>query len=228
VSTVPPSSSSLQSTSTRPDPNALDGCVPQCRTGLTTPGSLPKGVYTTKFFFGGRMQVTVSGGWSSGEDSTGEFNIGPDARPADDVFFWEDIYPVKDGQRIATVPQTAKGLLDWFLSTPRLAVSNVTTGSIGALPATVFDVHVPDSAANEDPGCPAPACVLPLGFPQWDDTWGITATQVQRFYLSDVTYSGRHHLFVAVIYPDQGSDMDAFAPIAETLLATVHVPATPA
>lgn len=67
-----------------------------------------------------------------------------------------------------------------------------------------------------------------LGFPQWDSDWGIESIQVQRFYLSDVEYGGVKHLFVAVIYPDKGSDMKTFAKIGEQLLRTVRVPATPA
>ena len=81
---------------------------------------------------------------------------------------------------------------------------------------------------NEDPACPSDTCVLWLGFPQWEGSWGIAGRQVQRFYLSDVTYGGKTHLFVAVVYPDDPADMEAFSPHAEDLLATVEVPATPA
>jgi hypothetical protein len=64
-----------------------------------------------------------------------------------------------------------------------------------------------------------------VGFPQWDGDFGIAGTQVQRFYLSDVTYGGVDHLFVAVVSPDDPADMKTFARRAELLLATVRVPA---
>jgi len=186
-------------------------------------------VYTTKNFFGGRMKVTLDGGWRSDEDSTGEFRAEFTAMPNNILWFWEDVYPVENGTQVANVPMTAKGLLDWFQSTPRLSISNVTTGAIGTLPATVVDVQAAASTPNEDPNdCPSAPCVNFLGFPQWDGPWGIAAGQLQRFYLADVTYGGRQHLFVAVIYPNTVEEMDAFEPVAATALASVDVPAKPA
>ena len=79
---------------------------------------------------------------------------------------------------------------------------------------------------KEDPECPDRPCVLFLGFPQWTNTWGIAGSQVQRFYLADVRYGGAKHLFVALVYPDQASDMKTFSKIGEQLLRTVRVPAT--
>ncbi len=175
------------------------------------------------------MHVTFKGAWASDEDSTGEFTAKPKATPQNAVFFWEDVYPVRGGQRVQKVPLTAVGLLRWLQSLPALETSSPRRGRIGTLPATVVDVSVSAKAKNEDPRCPTRACVLFLGFPQWDDPlgWGIAYTQVQRFYLSDVEYGGRKHVFVAVIYPDKGSDIKTFAKVGEQLLRSVRVPATP-
>jgi hypothetical protein len=110
----------------------------------------------------------------------------------------------------------------------RVDVSKTSSGSIGDLPATVVDVSVaPDTPNEEDVAyCRKRTCVLFLGFPQWDGDWGIAGSQVQLFYLSDVTYGGAEHLFVAVVYPDDSADMKAFASTAEHLLTTVRVPAS--
>jgi len=140
------------------------------------------------------------------------------------------VYPTKHDKRVPGVSMTAKGLLGWLRKSPRLDVSAPHQGKIGSgLPATVVDVTVAPDAKNEDPGCPsAGACVLWLGFPQWDGTWGIADPQIQRFYLSDVSYGGKKHLFVAVVYPDNPADMKEFLSHAKDLMATVQVPATPA
>lgn len=101
------------------------------------------------------------------------------------------------------VPLTVKGLLAWLRTTPRLDVSAPRPGTIGrSLPATVVDVTIAKGAKNEDPTCPTRTCVDFLGYPQWDVNFGISEPQIQRFYLSNVTYGGRKHLFIAVIYPN--------------------------
>jgi hypothetical protein len=206
------------------DTGELDGCMPGCsHPEITEPGDLPEGVYQTVWFFGGEMKLTFAGaGWTSREDSTSEFVASPLSAPDEnDVFFWEDIYPVEPAngstwnfatasglvkmKRIRGVPRTASGLLDWMTASSQLEVSAPTSGMIGDLPATVVDVRVADDAVNDDPNCPVRACFNFLGFPQWDGPWGLAAPA--RFYLSDVTYGGRKHLFVAAIYPGDPADM---------------------
>lgn len=212
-----------------PVPDPIRGCVPSCNTpGLTQPGPLSPGAYETQWFFGGEMVITLEEPWSSHEDSTGEFGLTLDATPENGVYFWEDVYPVEDGERVGGVPMTVDGMLDWIREDPRLEASAPQRGRIGDLTATVVDVAVSKGTENEDPACPSDTCVLWLGFPQWFGSWGIEGRQVQRFYLSDVTYGGKTHLFVAVVYPDDPADMEAFSPHGEDLLATVEVPATPA
>jgi hypothetical protein len=195
--------------------------------GITSPGDVGPGVYNTRYFFGARMRLKFPGAWRSTEDSTGELNAMPAAAPQDAVFFWEDVYPIRQGDRVKAVPLTTAGLLQWLQTEPALKTSAPSKGRIGTLPATVVDVSVAGNAKNEDPNCPTRACVLFLGFPQWGSDWGIAYAQVQRFYLADVEYGGVKHLFVAVIYPDKGADLKSFAKTGEQLLRTVRVPATP-
>jgi hypothetical protein len=211
-------------------PSEIKGCVPACVSGITQPGNLPEGEYRTEWFFGGEMLLTFSAGWRGDEDSTGEFSVTSLAAPENGIFFWEDVYPLEDGKRVKGVPLTAAGLLDWLRSSSRVDVSGTSQGAIGDLPATVVDVSVAPDAANEEDNayCRKRTCVLFLGFPQWDEAWGIAGDQVQRFYLSDVSYGGAEHLFVAVVYPDDPADMTSFASTGEQLLATVRVPAIPA
>jgi hypothetical protein len=213
-------------TSEAPVPDPIKGCVPACNPpGLSQPGPLPTGPYETEWFFGGEMVISPKEAWSAHEDSTGEFAIDLGSAPENAIYFWEDIYPVENEKPVNGIPMTTDGLLGWMRKDPRLVVSKPHQGAIGDLPATVVDVSIAKDAENEDPGCPTKACVLFLGFPQWQDVWGIADPQVQRFYLSDVSYGGKKHLFVAVVYPDDPSGMKEFGPQAEQLLSTVQVPA---
>jgi hypothetical protein len=210
------------------EPDKIEGCVPACGPiGIIEPGRLSPGEYETGWFFEGEMRLTVDAGWTSPEDSTGEFSV---ASHQDRILFWVDTYPVEDGRRVSA-PMTAAGLLRGLRSSTQLDVSGSTEGSIGALPATLVDIRVAADAVNDErgnPWCRVKTCALFLGFPQWDGVFGIAGTEVQRFYLSDVTYGGVEHLFVAVISPDGSTDMGTFAPRAERVIATVRVPATPA
>jgi hypothetical protein len=211
-------------------PKPIQGCVPSCNTpGLTRPGHIPERPYKTQWFFGGQMVITPSEPWSIHEDSTGEFSLTLDAAPDNSVLFWEDVYPIEHNKRVPGVPLTVNGLLGWLRKTPRLHVSTPRPGTIGrGLRATVVDVTVAKGARNEDPDCPTHSCILWLDYPQWDLSWGIAEPQVQRLYLSDVSYGGKTHLFIAVVYPNDPRDMKKFLPDAEHLIATVQVPATPA
>ena len=203
---------------------------PSCnQPGLSRPGPLSTGPYETEWFFGDEMVITLGEPWGVHEDSTGEFALELHSDPTMLLLFWEDVYPVEHGRRVPGVPLTANGLLGWMRDDPRLDLSVAHRGTIGGgLPATIVDVSISKTAPNEDPSCPSDACVLWLGYPQWEGTWGIAKPQVQRFYLSDVTYGGKTHLFVAVVYPDDPADMETFLPHAEDVIASVQVPATPA
>jgi hypothetical protein len=236
-------SGSPQSTISSPSATEeLKGCMPACEPGNSlVPGDIPKGRYQTEWFFGGQMTLTFDSGWTSREDSTGEFVVSPQSAPDEnDILFWEDVYPVEPPhgattwsssdrmKRIKGVPVTAAGLLDWMKSSTQLEVSAPTAAMIGNLPAKVVDVRVADDAVNDDPkNCPVRACVNFLGFPQWDGPWGIAGGPV-RFSLSDVTYGGRDHLFVAAIYPENPADMKTLARAGKRLITTVRVPASPA
>lgn len=204
----------------------IRGCVPTCVTGSAVPGTVGPGLYTTQFFFGGQMHLTFKGKWTSSEDGPGEFNASPKTTPRNGVFFWEDVYPVDQGHIVKGTRVTASGLLHYLQTSPKFVTSTPTSGKIGKLPAAVVDVSLSDKAKSEGPGCPRKVCVGFLRFPQSLEDWGIASGQVQRFYLSDVEYGGRHHLFVAAIYPSYGSDMETFAKVGEQLLQTVRVPAT--
>jgi hypothetical protein len=54
--------------------------------------------------------------------------------------------------------------MDAIKSEPR--VSETAPGSIGSkISASIVDASIADEAVNEDPGCPATACLELFGFP---------------------------------------------------------------
>ena len=208
---------------------SLRGCIPECSHGLTNPGALPAGRYQTSFFFGGAMTLILGPGWSSGEDSTGELSLSRTDRPDDGLFLWEDVYPVRAGNRRVTgVPNTAAGLLAWFKGNRELTTSHQAAARIGTLPAVSIDIGIAPGASNDDPGCPVRVCKGFLNFPQRSENWGIAGSQLQRFRLADVSYGGQQHLLVAVTYSDKAADMAPYSAIVDPVLATVRTPANAA
>jgi len=206
----------------------IPGCAPQCLPpGKAVPGSLPTGAYQTKYFFARQMKVSFARGWFSEEDSTGEFAAYAKKNPDSRVVFWEDVYTTKPGslQRVGPPRRTAASLLAWLQSNPNLTVSKPTSGRIGAIRARVVDIGVADDAVNDDPGCPAKACANFLGYPQWGEPYGIAGKWISRFYLADVRYGGKQHLFVAVLEVAGPAQLRAFLPEAKKVIASVRVPA---
>jgi hypothetical protein len=216
----------------RPDlPPLVEGelaaCLPLCAKGLVVPGDLPLGAYQTQWFFGGYMTLRMERAWTGLEDSTGELKIAPATDSEYGVGFALDLYPVLSGQRVDGVPLTAAGMLGWLGGNTNLEVSKPTATSIGDLPATAVDIRLSKAAINDDPGCPARACVGFLGFPQWDHANGIAGDDVYRLYLADVRYSGTEHVFSVTVEGRDRAHLREIVPAVEQVLETVKVPARP-
>ena len=124
--------------------------------------------------------------------------------------------------------QTSANLLAWLQKNPNLTVSKPRSGKIGTIHARVVDIGVSDGAVNDDPGCPAKACANFLCFRSGESRTGLAGKSISRFYFSDVRYGGKRHLFVAVIEATGRTELNAFAPTARKLIATVRVPASSA
>jgi hypothetical protein len=205
----------------------LAACLPLCATGRDVPGELPLGTYQTRWFFGGYMTLGFERAWTGLEDSTGELKIAPATDSEYGVGFALDLYPVRSGKRVNGVPMTAAGLLEWLGGNPNLEVSKSTATSIGKLPAMAVDIGLSKAAVNDDPGCPARACVNFLGFPQWDHANGIAGDDVYRLYLADVRYSGTDHVFSVTVEGRDRTHLGGIVPAVEQVLGTVEVPARP-
>jgi hypothetical protein len=209
----------------------IPGCAPRCLPpGKAVPGNLPTGTYQTQYFFAKQMKLSFARGWFSEEDSTGEFAAYAKKNRNSRVVFWEDVYTVKvvipgHWRQVGPSRRTAASLLTWLQGNPNLTVSKPTSGRIGAIRARVVDIGVADDAVNDDPGCPAKACANFLGYTQWGEPYGIAGKSISRFYLADVRYGGKQHLFVAVIETTGTAQLRAFLPDATKILASVRVPA---
>jgi hypothetical protein len=157
------------------------------RPGITDPGPLPAGSYTTTYFLDGQLTLNIPPGWASTEDQPVEFNAAP--RGKHRVVFWVDPFPARlDNYGIARpirgVPRTAAGVLGWFEANPNLVVSRPRRGTIGVmdLPASVIDVAIAPDAKNEDPECPKQfkPCAILLRWPNVQDALGVSATEALR------------------------------------------------
>jgi hypothetical protein len=209
----------------------IPGCAPQCLPPrYSEPGNMPTGTYQTKYFFAGQMKLSFARGWFSEEDSTGEFAAYAKKNRNSRVVFWEDVYTTKPGtkERVGPPRRTAASLLSWLQANPNLTVSKPTSGRIGAIRARVVDIGVAEDAVNDDPTCPAKPCANFLGYPQWGEPYGIAGKSISRFYLADVRYGGKQHLFVAVFETTGTAELRAFLPEAKKVIATVRVPASSA
>ena len=177
------------------------------------------------------MTITLDAPMTSNEDSTGEFHLTPDelGPTSRDILFWEDVYPLDPltGTQITGVGPRAEDLVEWFTANQYVSMSAPRTGAIGELPATVFDLSLSDGVSHaENPDCPT-VCAFLVGYPQWDDGFAIATPLATRWYVADVAYGGQTHLFVIVLVAVDADALATLAPIAEALLATVKVPATP-
>ncbi len=211
----------------------IPGCLPGCVTpALDRPGDLDAGDYTTKHWFGEQFTVTVPDGWTSFEDSTGEFGLQPVGHVDDQkLLFWLDIYPVHDDGHATPIDgfdRTAKALVDWTEANPNLKVIDKSTGHIGDIEATTLELGRSPKAKNVDPNCPPDIkpCVDLYGFPQWgEDFYGVAGPFHIKLYAADVVWGGEKHAIYAVI--DAATD-DLYADLAKAAAPMIEGARLPA
>jgi hypothetical protein len=222
------------STSPSRDPSPavtpIPGCLPECVPGqITNPGDLPKGDYNTRNFFGGQFTVTVPAGWTSGEDSTGEFSLRPREVEEWGVYFWLDVYPIASParDRVPGIPNTADGLLDWLAANDSLDILARRPGAIGNLDAEVLDFRVARNAVNADPACAAEhlPCVPLLDFPQWSGLYEVSPLFGLRLVAADATWGGRQHVLIAMIDAIGEERFDELQAMAMPLVEGARLPA---
>jgi hypothetical protein len=224
-----PASASTAAEATKPAPTPIPGCLPGCvRPDLIRPGALPAGDYTTKHFFGEQLTVTVPAGWTSFEDSTGEFGLRPSSTEAAKLMFWLDVYPIVGGtsQKVDGFDGTAASLVDWIEHNPNVKVTKKGEGKIGDLDATVLELALAPNATNDDPGCPAEIqpCVSLVSFPQWDGFYGVAGPFHVRIVAADASWGGESHAVYAVIDADTDDAFAGLAPAATEMIEGARLP----
>jgi hypothetical protein len=215
--------------SASPAVTPIPGCLPGCESpGLTRPGELQAGDYTTRYFFGGHLTVTVPDAWTSEEDSTGEFKLIPAPNNDRRLIFWIDIYPIVDP---GTTPLEgfdgrASSLMDWVAANPNLEVINQGTALIGGLEARSLELGRSAKAKNVDPGCPETLkpCVGLFGFPQWEGYYGVGGPFHIRIIGVDATWGGEPHAVYAVIDADNDQAYAGITPTAMKIVEGARLP----
>ena len=129
------------------------------RTGLSAPGPLPTGEFTTTYFLDGHLGLTFESGWASAEDQGVEFNAFPDGEADfNRVLFWSDLIPVgPDGNVVDGIPNTAAGFLEWLAGRPGVELSQPTPATIGSaqIPAMTVDMSVATMPTMRIPAVPS-------------------------------------------------------------------------
>jgi hypothetical protein len=209
-------------------------CAPGCirPDANYEPGAFTAGTYTTKYFLGHALTITVPAGWSGGEDNRRELNLGPSGQDDHGIKFWEDGKPPAKNSVLPApgVPDTAAGVLAWLQANKNLGVSMPASGMIGKFPATVVDIGIAAGAANEDPGgCPVKVCVNLMTWTDFPDgpEYGFGVPKVVRLYLADITYGGTPHLLMALVDGRDRADLEAFLPLAIPIIASATAPVSP-
>ena len=231
ASTAPSASSAYVKPSiAAPSPTAIPGCLPGCVTpDLTRPGDLQQGDYTTQNWFGHQFTINVPAGWTSFEDSTGEFGLRPKASEDRQLMFWLDVYPIVDdglGHPIDGFDGTAKSLVAWIEADPNVEIIKKTTDHIGPVDATTLELGRSPKAKNLDPGCPPEArpCVGLFSFPQWDGFYSVGGPFHIKIYAADATWGGEKHAVYAVIDANDVSIYADFAPVATKMIEKARLP----
>jgi hypothetical protein len=217
-------------------PATTTPAAPTSRSTVTClpPACIPPGPYTTRAFLGGQLQVTFDVTWQSGEDQRAEFSgAPPGTSDVHRLLFWMDILPTDTHGRVVTsVAHTASGFITWLSHRANLDVTATKRTTIGAaeLPAQVVDISISRDAKNEDPGgCPSRACVDFLTWPYAGrNVYGIGEPSAIRLYLADVNYAGSRHLFAVAIEAKDHTELDAFVPTAQHVIASMTGPIRPA
>ena len=229
----PSSADSSVSLSPEASPSAtpIPGCLPACVTGqLVVPGNLPAGEYTTQNFFGKQMTVTLPEGWTSFEDSTGEFGLQPREIEGSAIIFWLDVYPIVDdgtGTRLDGIEPTADGMLAWVEANPNLEIIERTDATLGGLTAQALDIRRSADAVNTDPDCPADVrpCVGLFSFPEWGGSFFSNGGPFRmRLIAADATWGGEDHVIYAVINADNEGIFEAFSPVATPIIESARLP----
>lgn len=231
-----PSASAVAAASVAPSAAAsgaatpIPGCLPACgEPNLVRPGDLPAGDYTTKHFFGGQLTVTVPAGWTSFEDSTGEFALRPKGTEDRALLFWIDVYPIVDGtfEPVAGFDGTAKAMIDWIEANPNITVTEKGTGTLGGLEATTLEFGRSPKAVNVDEDCPAELrpCVGFLSFPQWDGEFFSEGGPFHlRLVAADATWGGEPHAVYALIDTMSDAVFAELAPVATKMIEGARLP----
>ena len=204
---------------TDPALKAVDPAWSPDGTRIASPGNLPPGDYTTQAFYPGGLTVTLDDGWTSHEDSTGEFSLARIGSPDDNLDFWLDVTPTTwDGERVDGIPNEPWAIGTWLHDQAALTVTPAKQTTIGKakLPALVMDITLAKDAPNGDPGCPTASCAALFWWPQWDEPYAMASDMHVRLYLAKIG-SGPHVLFAML----NVVDADAFAPFAKPILDSV-------
>lgn len=203
------------------------------------PGTLPGGVYTTRYFVPGMRVQVPGGGWQSSQDSPDEFKLNPPHQSSATIRFWIDPR--------ASTPCSAKVLpvnistpsraVRWMRSDKNFVVSAPKRATIaGHLRSLRVNFNVSSTAPRCSHSCPGP-CIgyflffrgvvpspdLPPGHtPGVTDGFGTGRGEPTRFYFARIRKPS--HLLVVGVDTPNPKVFKKMTAVAERILATLRLP----
>lgn len=227
VATAPLTSAPNQKTFSDPPPTQIPSCLPQCWFGhLTRPGAI-SGDYTTAYFFGGQLRVTVPDGWWGYEDSTGELAIGLPNDESAGVDFWIDVYAASDitGTPDESVERTGDAVVAWFVDKPIIDVIERAPLTLDGIPAESIEYRRNDHAPNEAPGCPAEfrPCSVAFGYPEWDGASTEGGEFHSKLLVANASWGGEDHT-IYVLFWAIGPSYEELVDDVDAIIASVRLP----
>ena len=121
------------------------------------------------------------------------------------------------------MPQTAKGLTDWFVANPDMVVSKPEDVKLGdGIVAKTFTFDVSEANVNDDPECPVSSCLNVLWINE-GHVFGIGIHSGERLYLFDVG-SGTEARTIVVSLDTHFSTLASQTVAVERILKTLQMP----
>jgi hypothetical protein len=192
------------------------------------PGRLPAGVYTVRRLIPG-MRVTVPpGGWTSTEDSVGEFNLHPPGHPDASIFFWLDAHPTNcSDQLLPGTGTTPAAVIAWLRHNKNLIISAPRARTIGeGITATTVDLNVAATASSCSSSCPTPCIdyfLVRVGQTTIYFPYGTARGELVRLYFVSIK-TPAHTLVIAIDTPNK-QVFTSLTASATKILASLKLPA---
>ena len=191
----------------------------------TVPEPLPAGEPGTLLRY---EPIDVFGGWSNFGDSPGEFGLQTLGSISGDIVVWRDPVAVRTERVDRPEPDDAVGgsaeeLAIWLAEHPQLEATDPAPVSVGGLDGFEVEIAIAPASTNTPAMCPpGEVCVDVFAPPHLGFAWRLVTRDDRARMILLATADGTGTVLIAVDpYDHLGTDLEAFATLAEPLLDSI-------